>query len=75
MKKYLELFIMELKMMTLARWRYKMNMISDIIMIVGIFIIVFFCTDDQTLSNYYHLSVEKIAFYFLWGIYFGSLLL
>lgn len=42
MKKYLELFIMELKMMTLARWRYKMNMISDIIMIVGIFIIVFF---------------------------------
>ena len=70
MKKYLELFIMELKMMTLARWRYKMNMISDIIMIVGIFIIVFFCTDDQTLSNYYHLSVEKNSILLFMGYLF-----
>ena len=31
---------------------------------------MFFCTDDQTLSNYYHLSVEKNSILLFMGYLF-----
>lgn len=59
MSKYFELFCLELKMGVLARWRYKMNMIGDIVIMVGIFVMVFFLQSDYSLANHYHLSIEK----------------
>lgn len=42
MKKYYELLKIELRITFLSRLQYKVGMISDFIMIVGVFLIAFF---------------------------------
>lgn len=65
MKKYYELLKIELRITFLSRLQYKVGMISDFIMIVGVFLIAFFFNEGSPLKIYYDISSndENILFF------------
>lgn len=75
MKKYYELLKIELRITFLSRLQYKVGMISDFIMIVGVFLIAFFFNEGSPLKIYYDISSNDGNILFFIGFLFCSFLL
>ncbi len=77
-KRYYELFRQEMIMLVQSRLRYKVGLISDLILIVGTFILAYYFKNNASLTNYYGVNVNQSNYLFYLGFVFwqfGSLAL
>ena len=75
-EKYLQLIWQETKMTFRSIWRYKVNMISDLLILVGAFILSYFFKNNSALMNAYQVNQDQSNYLFFIGYVFwqfGSL--
>ena len=76
MEKYLQLICQETKMTFKSIWRYKVSMISDLVILVGTFFMAYFLKNNTWLMNAYEASQDQSNYLFFIGYVFwqfGSL--
>lgn len=69
-QKYFELFKQEMIMLIKSRIRYKVGLFSDLILIVGTFILAYYFKNNTSLNNYYNVDDSQSNYLFYLGFVF-----